>query len=270
MKSNLAQRIVFGTLGAVVVVAAVSWNLWSFFALFFLITLFALYEFFSLLNQSGIYVNRVFALLGGGFFFLVNYLVQAEVAPIATYYALIAFIFLLFLLELFQQNNQPFFRIANTFLGIVYISVPLSFFSGLAFITGTYNWQLPMGMLLLLWANDIGGYAAGRLMGKTKLFERVSPKKTWEGSIGGAVLAMITAAVITHYFNALGGFHWYVLAAIIVVFGSLGDLVESLLKRSLHVKDSGHLIPGHGGFLDRFDGLLIAAPFLVAYLKLML
>jgi phosphatidate cytidylyltransferase len=127
---------------------------------------------------------------------------------------------------------------------------------------------LVMGCLFLLWASDSGAYFAGTKFGKTKLFERVSPKKSWEGSMGGFAASMLVGVVLGRYFTSLPLWQWLVIGLIIVVAGTYGDLVESLFKRSIKIKDSGSIIPGHGGFLDRFDGLLLSVPFIVAFLKL--
>lgn len=266
--SNLTLRIIFGLIGAAVVVTGVLYNEWTFLLLFGLVCGISLTEFFHLLHQSKMHLNRAFAIVTGVLLFLVNYLVQNNTLSSNYYYLVIAFVFLLFLIELFQINYNPFYRIANTFLGILYIALPLSLFASTAFIHGSYDQTIVMGILLLLWANDIGGYIGGVSFGKHKLFERVSPKKTWEGSIGGAVFSLGIAFACAHFFPHLALKDWLILSVIIVLFGSIGDLVESLFKRSLSVKDSGNLIPGHGGFLDRFDGLFIASPFLIMYLKL--
>lgn len=124
------------------------------------------------------------------------------------------------------------------------------------------------GCLFILWASDTGAYFAGTLFGKSKLFERISPKKSWEGFLGGAVLATLITMGIAHFFTSLDLWHWISIDVIIIVGGTFGDLVESLLKRSIEIKDSGDALPGHGGFLDRFDGLLISAPFIVAFLEI--
>lgn len=266
--SNLTLRIIFGLLGAALVVGGVCYNEWTLLALFGTICCLTLVEFFNLLGQSGIRVNQVFAIVSGTLLFVIHYCIQNASLNSNWYYFTIGLVFLLFLIELFQQNDNPFYRIANTFLGIIYIALPYTLFASTAFIHGNYDSTIVMGLLLLLWANDIGGYIGGMSFGKHKLFERVSPKKTWEGSIGGAVLCFITAVVIAQYFTSLSLYNWLIIAILMVVFGSIGDLVESLFKRNLSVKDSGKLIPGHGGLLDRFDGLLIAAPFVVMYLKL--
>jgi len=135
---------------------------------------------------------------------------------------------------------------------------------GLPFNSGS----IIMGLLFTLWASDTGAYFAGKTFGRRPLFARVSPKKTWEGSVGGGVAALLMAGVFSYFYNILSPWQWLVIAVLIVVAGTYGDLVESLFKRSIHIKDSGTVIPGHGGFLDRFDGLLIASPVIVVFIRL--
>lgn len=173
---------------------------------------------------------------------------------------LIPLVPMVFIAELLGKSPKPFNSIAFSFLGIVYVLLPFLFFFALAFIEGRYNYRIPLGFLLILWANDTGAYLVGRAFGRHKLFERISPKKTWEGLAGGVVLALILAGIVHHYFGVFTLSQWMIIAVIIAVFGTLGDLVESMLKRSLQIKDSGNILPGHGGLLDRFDGLLLAAP----------
>ena len=130
------------------------------------------------------------------------------------------------------------------------------------------HYGIALGYLLLLWLNDTGAYFVGSLVGKHKLFERISPGKTWEGSAGGALFALATAWGLSMLFIQLTTMHWLILAIIVVISGTIGDLVESMLKRSLGIKDSGNILPGHGGMLDRFDAVLISAPFVFVYLAL--
>jgi phosphatidate cytidylyltransferase len=176
-----------------------------------------------------------------------------------------------FFIKLYKsEDEKPFKNIAYTFLGVIYVALPFALIIILAFLTPDFrfSWQRPLGCLFLLWASDTGAYFAGTKFGKTKLFERVSPKKSWEGSIGGFVAAMLVSFVLTQYFDDLEDWQWYVCGAIIVVAGTYGDLVESLFKRSIKIKDSASTIPGHGGFLDRFDGLLLSVPFIITFLKM--
>jgi len=174
-----------------------------------------------------------------------------------------------YFVALFQKRALPFNDIAYTFLGILYVVVPFLAFISLGFVQGGFNYAVPLGFMILLWTNDTGAYLAGRSFGKRKLFERISPKKTWEGFIGGVLLAVVVALNLEKYFASLPTWQWVIIAVIIGVFGTLGDLVESMLKRSLNVKDSGTILPGHGGLLDRFDGLLVAAPLVYLFLLLL-
>lgn len=167
---------------------------------------------------------------------------------------------------LFQKQAQPFTDVAYTFFALLYATIPFLFFLGIGFVNGAYNPYLPLGFLILLWTNDTGAYLAGRSFGRRKLFERISPNKTWEGFVGGLVLAAIVALNLHQYFGSIARHEWVIMALLISVFGTLGDLVESMLKRSLNVKDSGKLLPGHGGLLDRFDGLLVSAPLVYLFL----
>ena len=159
----------------------------------------------------------------------------------------------------------------------LYIALPFSLLNVLAFQSGTegiqYVWTLPLSVFVFLWVNDAGAYICGSLLGKNKLFPRISPGKSWEGSIGGGILVMLVAVIIWHLteqygLNEAGLTHlqWAGLGLVIVIFGTWGDLVESLFKRTLGIKDSGHILPGHGGMLDRFDSSLLAIPAAVVYL----
>jgi phosphatidate cytidylyltransferase len=177
--------------------------------------------------------------------------------------------FMIFISELFRKSLHPFINIALTLAGIFYIVLPFSFFICIGFASNIgvkYHPHFILGFLYLLWANDTGAYLIGSKFGKHRLFERISPKKSWEGSIGGAAIALLTAYAISIYFTDLNLKDWTIVALIIVVTGTLGDLVESMLKRSLNLKDSGNIFPGHGGMLDRFDGLLLSAPSVFFYL----
>jgi phosphatidate cytidylyltransferase len=175
---------------------------------------------------------------------------------------------LVFIIKLYKKmERKPFNNIAITILGIFYTAVPFALLNIATYEHKTYNYQIITGCLFILWATDTGAYFAGTLFGKNKLFERISPKKSWEGALGGAILAMIFAYGFSIYFTTLAQWQWLCIGAIIIVGGIYGDLVESLLKRSIEIKDSGNSLPGHGGFLDRFDGLLISAPFIVAFLE---
>lgn len=181
---------------------------------------------------------------------------------------IIAFVFII---ELYKRDQHPFDQIGKLIVGYLYVIIPFALFTALGYlVSGEYNYEIPLGFLILVWANDSGAYVFGITLGKNRLFERISPKKSWEGFFGGLVIAAVAAYFISVYFHSISTENWIALSIIIVVFGTLGDLVESMLKRSKEIKDSGTILPGHGGVLDRFDGLLIAAPMVYAYLHLFL
>jgi len=175
------------------------------------------------------------------------------------------------------KNKNPLHDWAYTMLSQMYIALPFSMINVLAFrnmpdqSVGFY-YLLPLSIFIFLWINDTGAYCAGSLFGRHRLFERISPKKSWEGSIGGGVLVLIAAAIIWHIeqqgenLSGLNLIEWLGLGLVVVVFGTWGDLVESLFKRTLGIKDSGNILPGHGGMLDRFDSSLLAIPAAVVYL----
>ena len=175
-------------------------------------------------------------------------------------------IFLSFIYELFAQSKTPFANIGIILLGMVYIGTPFALLDFIAFDGETFHANVVFGLLLMTWANDTGAYMVGSQIGKTKLFPRISPKKTWEGSIGGGVVTLLISIALSYFFKACTPVQWSVLAIIVVIFGSIGDLVESMLKRSYQIKDSGSLLPGHGGLLDRFDAFIFLIPYAALYL----
>jgi phosphatidate cytidylyltransferase len=175
---------------------------------------------------------------------------------------------IIFIHKLYQNDDKPIEDLAVTFLGLVYTVLPFALLHLATFRSGTYSFQIPIGVLLMLWASDSGAYFAGRSLGSTKLFARISPKKTWEGFAGGFVAAALVCAALVYQFTDVKPLVWGIVMVMVVVAGTFGDLTESMFKRSMAIKDSGTALPGHGGFLDRFDGLLIALPFICTILLL--
>ena len=176
------------------------------------------------------------------------------------------FIFLSFIYELFSGSRHPFRNVGFLVLGMVYIGAPFSLLDFIAFDDGEFSAIVVFGLLLLTWMNDTGAYVIGSKFGKTPLHPRISPNKTWEGTVGGVATTFVVGWLFCVFTSTLRLVDWMVLSAIVAVFGSLGDLVESMLKRSVGVKDSGTLLPGHGGVLDRFDAFIFLLPFAAAYL----
>ena len=246
---------------------------WSFFGIFFIMSMACLFEFYKLAKNI-CQPNVIIGMIMGVFNLSLSFSCLFLETELSSLWFILNFpvVTLVFLNELFRKSETPFQNIAFTVLGVIYITVPFClYFVASNAVSGSemgYSYELAIGTMLMLWASDTGAYAAGKTMGKTKLFERISPKKTWEGTAGGLLLSLVFAFGNAYYFHDLTTLHWIILSVIIVVFGSYGDLVESLLKRSIQIKDSGSVIPGHGGFLDRFDGLLLALPFIATYILL--
>ncbi len=267
--SNLTQRIIAALIAVPVLIFSIYYSEWSFFGLFLLISIFTQLEFYKLLRLNENTPLVIYGTFCGAILFILSFLIETERIPYESYYIISPLLATIFFIKLYKKNDtKPFMNIAYTFLGIIYVSLPFALIVVLANLDNKYSWQIVLGCLFLLWASDTGAYFAGTNFGKTKLFERVSPKKSWEGSIGGFCAAMVIAYFLSRYFHDIEAWQWYIIGAIIVIAGTFGDLVESLFKRSIQIKDSGSIIPGHGGFLDRFDGLLLSVPFIIAFLKL--
>ena len=267
--SNLTQRIIAAVIAVPFLIFCIYFSEWSFFGLFLLICVMTQLEFYKLLRLDENTPLFIYGTMCGAILFSLSFLIETERIPYSRYYILSPLLSVIFFIKLYKKNDtKPFMNIAYTFLGIIYVALPFALIVVLSNVLGKYSWQIVLGCLFLLWASDTGAYFAGTNFGKTKLFERVSPKKSWEGSIGGFLAAMVVAFILTIYFDDIEPWKWYVIGAIIVIAGTYGDLVESLFKRSIKIKDSGSIIPGHGGFLDRFDGLLLSVPFIIAFLKL--
>lgn len=277
--TNLKQRTITGAVFGIVMIGSILLSPISFFILFFVITLLCVIEFYKLVTIDEVKPQ----IITGTFISLLTFIYFTHITqsylkfgPLTEIDILLKIPFLLFILilgvfiaEMFRKTQKPFINIAFTITAIFYIALPLSVFSAIAFYPGNeekYHPLIILGIFVLIWSSDIGAYFMGIRFGKHLLFERISPKKTWEGVFGGAAAALLSVLLISKFNTGLTVTDWLVIAAIIIVTGTLGDLVESMLKRSLQLKDSGTILPGHGGMLDRFDGLLGSAPFIFFYL----
>lgn len=256
----MKTRAITGFFFIIVLVLATVLNAYLFVVFFGMLGVLATREFYKLvaseevrpLQSLGLLSALLLVLLTGGCFLFD--------LPMKSFLWMIPASVVLFIASLYRKSANPFQDIGYTVLGIIYGSMPFLFFIGLGFTNESFIAGIPMGFLVILWSNDTGAYLTGRAWGKRRLFERISPNKTWEGFIGGVSLAVLVSLCFPFFLDELSRLQWAFIALIIGVFGTLGDLVESMLKRSLNIKDSGNILPGHGGILDRFDGLLIAAP----------
>lgn len=252
-------------------IASILFPPYLFGVVFLCITGLGLREFYSLtdhLEQAK--TDKIFSVISGCVLFLsfYLYLFHAFCVQIFTIYALC--VIALFLSELFRKKENPIQNIALSLMGHIYVVLPFCFMS----LIESKHQLFLLAFFLIIWASDTGAYLVGICIGKHKMFERISPKKTWEGFFGGMLFALLTAFIFNKLTtteaagsgNLLELWQWMLFALAVFVFGTLGDLVESMFKRSLNVKDSGSFMPGHGGILDRFDSALVAAP--VAFLLL--
>ena len=273
MKSNFVQRTITGILFVVILVGCILLTPISFGILFALISALSVYEFGQLMDKSKqVAINKKITSLAGAYLFLavMAFCTGATDAPVFLPYLLL--LLYLMITELYLKKENPLGNWAFTMLSQLYIALPfallniLAFHNDVASSSVSYNPVLPLSVFVFIWLSDTGAYCVGSLIGKHRLFERISPKKSWEGSIGGGVFSIASSLVFAHYFPFLHLAEWMGLAFTVVVFGTWGDLTESLMKRQLGIKDSGNILPGHGGMLDRFDSALMAIPAAVIYL----
>lgn len=246
--------------------------------LFALVAGLTIWEFTGLVNDRGdVTVNQMISTVAGVFFFLAMAGYCSGITSASVFIPYLVTLIYLMVAELYLKLEDPVNDWAYTMMSQLYIALPFSLLNVLAFQSDAdgvhFVWSIPLAVFIFLWINDAGAYICGSLLGRHKLFPRISPGKSWEGSIGGGVLVVIVAVLVWHLSeqyaqNPLGlsAIEWAGLGLVVVVFGTWGDLVESLFKRTLGIKDSGHILPGHGGMLDRFDSTLLAVPAAVVYL----
>lgn len=278
MKNNFIQRAITGIIFVGVLIGCILGGPISFTLLFALITALTIHEFGVIISkQPDVEINKPICMLAGVFlFFGFAYL---GVMPGQTE-ILIPYLFLIIYLlvsELYLKKKNPLNNWAYAMMSQIYIALSFAMLNVLAYHSignegelsnyqVQYNPILPLSIFIFTWINDTGAYCTGMLFGKHRLFERISPKKSWEGSIGGGIVAIASSFVFAYYFPIMTWAEWAGLALVVVIFGTWGDLTESLLKRQLQIKDSGSILPGHGGMLDRFDSSLMAIPAGVIYL----
>ena len=246
--------------------------------LFSIVTGLSVWEFTGLVNErENVTVNRFICTVAGVyFFFAMTYFcsdLYGGAAKSVVFIPYLVTIIYLMIAELYLKQADPIQDWAYTMFSQMYIALPFSLLNVLAFTATTngvvtFNTLLPLSIFIFLWVNDSGAYCVGSLLGRHKLFPRISPGKSWEGSIGGAVFVLLAAYAISYFLDGrmLNSLEWLGLGLVVVIFGTWGDLVESLFKRTLGIKDSGNILPGHGGMLDRFDSSLMAIPAAVVYL----
>ncbi len=275
--NNLIVRSLTGIIFVVVLVGGTLGSPLTFVLLFALISGLTVWEFSSNVNlHAGASVNRFINTVAAVYLFFAFAGYCADYVPSRAFVPYLVSIIYLLVSELYLQKPDPLKNWAYAFASQVYVALAFALLNVLAFqydaLTHTTRFEpiYPLSVFLFLWTSDSGAYVCGSLLHKkfpARLFERISPNKSWVGSIGGGLLCLAVAAVLAHFFpGKLSLPQWLGLGLTVCVFGTWGDLVESLFKRQLGIKDSGHILPGHGGMLDRFDSSLLAIPAAVLYL----
>ena len=285
---TLTTRTITAAFFVAVLLTCINYNFLSFAGLFLVVSIWALYEFYRLSEKLGAKPYKPIGYLAGGCIFSYSVVSNSNIVlyfPKETIFAyVLVLIFFVFVIALFDDSKNTILNVTHTLTGLIYAVLPFAILVNITCIDknytlhhqtvnffdviAPYNPHYVLGIILLIWANDVCAYLVGSLIGKHKLYERISPGKTWEGSIGSTILTMGCSVIIANWYPELTLKYWMIITLIICVFGTMGDLVESMLKRQAGVKDSGRIMPGHGGILDRFDSLLFVTPFIYAFLIL--
>ena len=271
---NFIVRTLSGAVLLAIVLGAAYGGAYAYGALMLLIIVVGMWEFFNIAAATGARPHRTLGITAGVVFFLTCFIQWANpmsgglgadllIAGVLYFSVLLP---LSFVVELFHDSETPVRNVATTLMAVFYVAYPISlmlFIPGL--ITGEWTAEAFLFYLFIVWGNDVFAYLTGVSIGKHKMAPRISPKKSWEGFIGGIVGALVMGAIGS--FVVGGGLGlWLGLAVVVAITSVFGDLVESMFKREANIKDSGNIIPGHGGILDRFDALLISTPFAFVYL----
>ena len=265
--NNFVTRTLSGVLFVGLVVGSILLSPYAFLAFFSIVCGWAIREFHTLTNtQTDVDVNVWIAFFGAILLFISSFfhssgLIRYPVLSVYSFYIVLVLVY-----ELYRKQHNPIHNWAYFVLGQVFIALPFSLLNYILYID---QWQpiILLSVFVTIWVNDTGAYLIGVTFGKHRLFERISPKKSWEGFFGGAAFAILSGYVFSLFIPQICLINWLIISEIIVIFGTFGDLIESLLKRTVNVKDSGNIIPGHGGLLDRFDSMLLAAPVVYIFLS---
>lgn len=256
--NNFLTRAIFGALYVIVLLSGVLINSTIFSFVFAAITVLALYEYYTLVeSNTDVEISKPLS-IGGGLLLFLSSVLFATHGLSYGFIGFLIYILALFVSELYLKRQNPIQSIAYSLFGIIYIAVPLSLSTRLVFFESGFHYEYLLSLFVFIWLNDSFAYVTGMLFGKHRLFERISPKKSWEGFLGGLFFSVLSSFVFHYFFPDTSLLIWICVSIVVVVAGTLGDLFESLIKRTLGVKDSGNMIPGHGGILDRFDSTLFA------------
>ena len=278
--TNFVRRTITGAFIVIFVLGGLWLHPVSFFLVVAVMIAGTQNEYYTMVRGTGVRPQTLTGIIAGFLLYFISTVVAVGWLPGVALLILVPLVSIVMVIELFRKVERPFDSLAHTFFSILYTAVPFSLFPFAAFNqTGLeplihmqgveFSPGIPVGFFLLLWTNDTGAYLVGSLIGKHRLFERISPKKSWEGFFGGMILTLLVARLFSGWLGVADTTGWMIIAIIISVAGTAGDLIESMLKRSLNIKDSGTVLPGHGGFLDRFDSVVVSFPLVYLYIALL-
>lgn len=270
---TLITRAITGAVFLVIVIGAIITGPNAFTILCFLFAAIGLNEYTKLKAELfDTLFSKILFILSGLIIFVSMSLPSLGILPLEITIWGFTIILLCLIYSLISHKNKPLVYFSEFLFGLVYVAIPFTLLASFHFLNDLQieDNELLIGFFVILWSNDVFAYLVGSVIGKTKLAVKISPKKTWEGTIGGVVLSMLAAFLISRYFFSLEIVNWLVLGILISTFATLGDLLESKFKRQAGIKDSGNIMPGHGGVLDRFDGMILAAPVVYIYLTIVL
>lgn len=271
--SNLLKRSITGSIFVAVSLALILINQWTLLAFLLIADVWLKVEFYRIVRNDESKPLSFTGLVAGIVSISVLFAVIVYKADARFLWVCLVPILLIFVEELFKNEKNPLRNVAFTVLSLVYITLPLLFAMLIVFgkygeSVTTFKPGILVGILVLIWIFDSMAYVVGVPLGKHRLYERVSPKKSWEGTIGGTVFTIAAGFFMHNFFDGINSTDWVVIAVLVVVFGTIGDLIESQFKRSINVKDSGETLPGHGGLLDRLDSFIFTLPWVFIYLVL--
>lgn len=270
--SNLLVRTITGIVYAGAIISCQMLGKISSTLLFLFIMIISLNEFYLIVKNDNTKPHVLLGLLVsiGIFFSSFLFFENIELSFLAINCSLLL-ILCIFCTEIFSNRAPNFNNVALTLAGIIYISIPLSLTIFLNHnAINEYDYSLLLGIFILVWLSDTGGYFIGMKFGKHKLYEKISPNKSWEGAYGSLLFSIIGSIILSLYISQLNTVEWLFMGIIISIASIIGDLVESYLKRSVAIKDSGYILPGHGGILDRIDSLLFVIPTVFIYINFIL
>lgn len=268
---NLITRTITGILFVAILLGAILWNVYSAGILFLAIAIGCYIELRSVFSESRHKPWLTGGLVAGGILYISVFLLATGLIASKYLFLLIPVFFLVMVAELLKKNGNSPLNLALTLLGVIYIFIPFSLTSlvvKMPLAETSFNPGTLVGIFILIWVNDVFAYLGGLMLGKHKLYESLSPNKTWEGTITGIVFTLAASYPVSLLFKGFSLTDWATLSVMISVLGIFGDLFESMIKRNNQLKDSGKLLPGHGGLLDRFDAFLFAMPVATAYIIL--